>query len=96
MNPSQLSILLNTTAFLHNYIFTIQKTRVSLLCERKAGILQKRSTIKRKNSHEVKFKTENQNNFNFKVRLPLFLMEPKDADNRLLKKKKYGGGSFKE
>lgn len=57
---------------------------------------KKDQLLKEKNSHEVKFKTENQNNFNFKVRLPLFLMEPKDADNRLLKKKKYGGESFKE
>lgn len=94
MNPSQLSILLNTSAFLYNYIFTIQKIWIYLLCEGKAGVLQKRSSIKRKNSHESKYKRENQNNFNFKVRLPLFLTEPKDADNRLLKKKKYRPSNF--
>ena len=58
------------------------------------GVLQKRSTIKRKNSHENKFKWENQNNF--KARLPLFLPEPKDANNRLLEKKIYGVVIFKE
>lgn len=56
---------------------------------------EKDQLLKEKNSHENMFRRENQNYFNFKVRLPLFLTEPKDAANRLLEKKRYGvGGNF--
>ena len=41
-----------------------------------------------------KFKRESPNNFNLKMRLPLFLTELKDVDTRLLEKKIFWGVIF--